>query len=143
MRIRQANESDVLKVSRLWLEMVQEMKPEYTPNIMWWRQIAHESLKAGHYHILVAEEGGRVEGFVDWFVFPEPSTGKFHAIGQHLFLKPSRRGEGIGRDLYDKAIGWAKDHGIATVDMFCFDKEKPMWEAKGFSPLRSLLRKEI
>lgn len=143
MIIRQGTESDIVKASRLWLEMVKEMRPDFTPNVEWWRRIAFESMRAGKYFILVADDGGKIVGFLDWFIFPEPSSGKIHAVGQHLYLKPELRGSGIGRNLYDKTIEEVKNMGITTVELFCFDNEKPMWEKRGFVPLRSLLRKEV
>lgn len=143
MIVRAGNESDIVKASRLWLEMVKEMRPEWTPNVEWWRKIAVGSMRSGTYFVVVADEGGKLVGFLDWFIFDEPSTGKTHAVGQHLFLRPELRGSGIGRNLYDKAMEAVKDMGINTVELFCFENEKPMWEKRGFAPVRSLLRKEI
>lgn len=143
IKIRIALEPDVIKASRLWLEMIAEMCPQFTPNVEWWRRIALNSMRIGTYFMLVADDGGKIVGFLDWFTFPEPSTGKIHAIGQHLYLKPEYREKGIGRELYEKALKTVIEGGIHTIDMFCFDREKPLWEKKGFKPLRSLLRKEI
>lgn len=142
-KIRDAYEADIVKASRLWLEMVNEMRPDFTPNIGWWRKIATDAMRQGSYFMIVADDGGKVVGFLDWFLFPEPSTGKVHAVGQHLFLKPELRGTGIGRCLYESAIEKVKETGILTVELFCFENEKPMWEKRGFVPLRTLLRKQL
>ena len=144
MVIRQATEADIVKASRLWLEMLAEMAPQFdTPNVKWWREIAAVNMRQGQYHMLVADEGGKIVGFLDWFLFPEPSTGKVHVVGQHLFLESDYRGKGTGRELYETAIAWVKEHEIKSIDMFCFDKELPMWQKRGFVPLRTLLRKEV
>lgn len=143
IQIRQANEGDITKAGRLWLEMVREMRPDFTPNVEWWRKIARESMRQGSYALLVADDGGKIVGFLDWFLFPEPSTGKIHMVGQHLFLLPEYRNSGVGRDLYERALDHGKSKGITTFELFCFDNEKPHWEKRGFSPLRTLMRKEL
>jgi GNAT superfamily N-acetyltransferase len=144
MVIRQATEADIVKASRLWLEMLAEMAPQFgTPNVKWWREIATTGMRQGTYFMLVADEGGKLVGFADWFLFPEPSTGQIHAVGQHLYLKPEYRGRGVGRELLKTAETHAMAKGVKAIDMFCFDKEKPMWEKHGYKPLRSLLRKEV
>ena len=143
MIIREALEVDIIKASRLWLEMIAEMRPDFTPNVAWWRKIAATSMRSGDYFMIVADDGGRVVGFLDWFIFPEPSTGKIHAVGQHMFLKPEFRGSGVGRKLYEIALDRVTNRGITTIDLFCFDNEKQMWEKRGFVPLRTLLRKNL
>jgi GNAT superfamily N-acetyltransferase len=143
MLIRQANEGDLLKASRLWLEMVQEMRPDFTPNVEWWRKIARESMRRGNYSMLVVDDGGKLVGFLDWFLFPEPSTGRIHMVGQHLFLKSELRGTGIGRELYEKTMEIGTARGVKTFELFCFDAEQSYWEKRGFAPLRTLMRKEI
>jgi GNAT superfamily N-acetyltransferase len=144
MTIRPATEADIVKASRLWLEMLAEMAPQYkTPNVGWWRGIATTNMRQENYFLLVADEGGKIVGFVDYFLFPEPSTGQIHAVGQHLFLRPEYRGKGMGRELLKTAEAQAIAKGVKAIDMFCFDAEKPMWEKHGYRPLRSLLRREV
>ena len=144
VNVRQATEADIVKASRLWLEMLAEMAPQFdTPNVQWWREIAAVNMRQGQYHMLVVDDGGKIVGFLDWFLFPEPSTGKVHVVGQHFYLKPEYRGHGLGRELYEKAVSWVREHKLGTIELFCFDKELPMWEKRGFKPLRTLLRKEV
>src|SRR5208337_2771488 len=37
--IRRGKEADIERVSRLWLDMVRELNPSYTPRIEWWQNI--------------------------------------------------------------------------------------------------------
>lgn len=142
MIIRPGLEQDVVKVSRLWLEMVAELAPTYTPNVGWWRTMALQHLRGNRYHIFVADLGGRLVGFIDFFFFPEPSTGKIHAVGQHFYLTPEFRGQGVGRDLYQAAIELATP--IAqVVELFAFSAQTANWEKQGYKPVRTLLRKEL
>jgi GNAT superfamily N-acetyltransferase len=141
--IRNGTEGDILKVSRLWVKMVTEMKPEWTPKVEWWRKIALNNLHGGRYFLSVADNGGKLSGFLDWFLYDEPSTGKLHAVGQHLFLDEEYRNIGIGNSLFHHAVEQAKKKKAEVIELMCFDNEKRFWEKKGFAPLRTLMRMEV
>jgi ribosomal protein S18 acetylase RimI-like enzyme len=144
VNVRQATEADIVKASRLWLEMLVELTPQFaSPNVGWWRKLAIAGLREGNRFILVADEGGRLIGFVDWCLYPDPSDGQIHAVGQHTYLKPEYRGRGIGDELYRKAIEAGKKFGVKVVDLFCMDNEKPKWEKRGYKFVMSFLRKEV
>lgn len=143
MIIRRGQIGDVLKVSRLWLKMVNELAPDYTPNVEWWRSHAEQFLKNGNYSMFVAEEGGKLVGFLDFFLFYEPSTGKLHGIGQHFYVIPEYRGNCVSGKLYRNTVKAMKEKGCKVMELFCFDNEKTMWEKKGFVLKRMLLRREL
>jgi GNAT superfamily N-acetyltransferase len=143
MMIREGTISDIFKVSRLWRDMVLEMKPDWKPNLQWWRDYCQKFLEGGNYFIFVDEDGERLNGFVDMFLFPEPSTGMVHLIGQHFYVRPYKRKTTIAGHLYRKALHLAKQKGVGAIDLFCFDNEKPMWEKRGFSQARALMRMEV
>jgi len=142
MKIREANENDVLKVSRLWLQMVEELASDLTPNLDWWRNHATSFMKSGNYFMFVAESGGKILGFIDFFLFPEPATSKIHAIGQHFYVLKEYRHTGVSSKLWKRAIKNAKKNGAQLFELFCFEKEKKFWEHHGFLPKRILVRKE-
>lgn len=143
MIIREGTEPDIIKISRLWLDMVKEMKPEYEPNVEWWRKIALQHLRSGIYYFYVADDGGKIVGFIDFFMYPEPSTGKKHCVGQHFFLKPEYRGKTTGRELYERSLSKGKKLGAKIIELFCFENERAMWKRKGFKSLRTLMRMEV
>lgn len=107
--IRKGTENDILKISRLWLKMVDELAPDYTPNVEWWREIAYNTIRNGMYHVFVIEEGGRLLGFLDFFLYPEPSTGKVHMVGQHFWVEPEMRSNCVSGKLYRTALKSAID----------------------------------
>lgn len=141
--IRPGTANDILKVSRLWLQMVTELAPELTPNVEWWRAHALNFLKNGAYHFFVADLGGKLVGFLDYFIFPEPSTGKWHGVGQHLFVLPEHRRTGIGGLLYRSTVKDMMKKGCTVQELFCFESELPGWIKKGYKPKRTLVRKEV
>jgi hypothetical protein len=141
--IRQANERDVFKISRLWYLMVKEMRPDWEPNPGLWREHCFNFLKSKKYFIFIAEEGGRVQGFIDYFLFPEPSDDKIHAVGQHFYMMPECRKGKTAWWLYKIATDTAKMQGAQILELFCFEKEIKKWKRKGYTPMRYLVRQEV
>ena len=141
--IRAATESDVLKISRLWFLMVREMRPEWDPNPALWREHCFNFLRSGKYFIFVAEEGGRILGFIDYFLFAEPSTNKLHAVGQHFYMIPEFRKGKTAWWLYKVATDTAKKLGARVLELHCFESELPKWKRKGYEPTRFLVRQEV
>jgi len=141
--IRKGNEGDLAKVGRLWLAMTQELAPSFTPNLDWWRKMARAHMQGGNYTMLVAEAGQKIIGFIDWFLYPEPSTGKVHAVGQHFYVAPEARRGKTAWALYAAAEGVVEMSAAKVMELFCFEKEQPMWAKRGYRPLRTLMRKEM
>ena len=143
MVIRAGLQSDILKVSRLWVELVKELGPELTPNVEWWREHAEIYMRSGVYFVFVAEEGGRPVGFIDYFLFKEPATSKVHAVGQHFYVLPEYRKSKVSGQLWRKAMTHGKKNGAQIYELYCFEKELPFWKRHSFLPKRNLVRREI
>lgn len=145
MIIRYANPRDIEAIAALWEEMVKELAPDYSPRRDWWERMAREMMKTDAYDALVAvsENMDRVVGFIDGFIFPEPSTGKVHAVGQHFYVRPEFREKGAAAGLYRRALRHARDRGAEVMELFCFTEERRMWGRHGFRPVRTLMRREI
>ena len=127
----------------LWVEMVKESRPEWEPNKSWWMDIAARNMVAGHYFQLFVIDDDDVCGFGDFFLFPEPSTGRLHCTGQHLYVKPEKRGTAAASRLVKAWYRTAKESGADTVELFAFYDEQDRWNKVGFEPVRVLMRKEI
>ena len=143
MVIRKGNKNDILKVSRLWLQMVNELSPKFTPNVQMFRAHCEKFMSNGNYEMFVADEGGRIVGFLDFFLFPEPSDGKLHGVGQHFYVIPEYRGNCVSGKLYKNTIRTMKERGCAVRELCCFENEKQGWIKKGYEPLRSIVRRDI
>ncbi len=128
-----------MKISRLWWDMVREMRPDWEPRQDWWREHCFGFLRTGRYFIFAAEEGGKIVGFLDYFIFPEPSTGKIHAVGQHFYVKPEYRRTRVAWHLYQSAFMAAKQRA-ENIDLFCFPEEEKFWKKRGFKPIRLSMR---
>jgi hypothetical protein len=131
--IRKGTINDVKKVSRLWLKMVDELMPEHTANLEWWRQCAFNAFNgAAGYQLFVIEDGGAILGFLDFFVLAEPSTGKAHAMARHFYIIPELRNGAAARELYHVSMSAAKAAGAQVIDLFCGEKEMAFWGDKGY-----------
>lgn len=141
--VRFATPEDVKILSGLWEQMVHELAPDYTPRRDWWESLAEELLKTSAYKALMAIDTvtGIVVGFLDGFLFPEPSTGKLHAVGQHFFVLPEYRNTTVARRLYAEAYRVAKVAGASVMELFCFPKERRFWNRHGFESARVLMRR--
>lgn len=142
VKIRLATAADVLKVGRLWLQMVSEVMPDGRPNVDWWRRRQLELLEAPNYTMWVAEEGGRVLGFVDYLIFPEPATSRLHGVGQSFYVLPECRGNGVSGRLWKKAVTELKKDGAQDLEIICADKQRPFWEKRGFRFRYSYMRRK-
>jgi len=143
--IRYARPHDVEEIASLWERMVKELKPDYAPNVSWWVGMARTLLKSEAYYALTAvdDETGRIIGFLDGFLYPEPSTGKLHGVGQHFFLIPEYRKTSIAGRLYREAVRKARAAGATVLEFFCFPAEQPFWESKGYAPVRMIMRRDL
>lgn len=143
MIIRRGTDKDIKQASVLWLDMVKELAPDYTPNVEWWQEMAHKLIELDTYYIIIAKNGERIIGFIDFFLYPEPATGKIHAVGQHFYVKPEYRKGIVSSGLWKQALRLAKEKDAENIELFCFENEQPMWVKKKFKPVRVLVRRAI
>lgn len=139
-KIRKANEDDLDEINLLWLKMVKELTEYHNPNLEWWKNIARDSLKSGTYTILIALVNSKIVGFIDWFYFPEPLTGKIHAVGQHFFVHPAYRKTSVGYLLYKNGLKMVKEKNIKVLDLFSSIKDNK-WNKIGYIPIRKIMRR--
>lgn len=141
--IKYATTKDIPEIVDLWEKMVYELTgPDATPNKEWWAAQAIKLLEMQSiYEILVAKQGKRIIGFIDYFIYPEPATGMLHGVGQHFYVTPEHRGSNIASRLYRKTLTVMKKKSVDVMELFCFDSEKDMWQRKGFMPRRTLMRR--
>ena len=115
--IRKGSEADIEQVSRLWLDMVRELNPSYTPSIEWWKNITLGLMRFyENYHLFVAEAAQDAVGFLDFMTVPEPATGCAHAVCRHLYVRPERRNSGISNSLLRQFNESAKMDGAAVLE---------------------------
>lgn len=142
--VRIAEPEDIQQVSDLWLKMVNEIYPENTPRQDWWIEICKALMTTERYFIVIAEVDGRIVGFIDGFAFPEPSTGKIHGVGQHMYVSPEYRSTSAARKLYKKGIQIARRlFNVQVREFYCTPENRPFWEKKGYVSHRLMMRRTV
>jgi ribosomal protein S18 acetylase RimI-like enzyme len=133
MKIRPANEKDILQVSLLWLKMVRELTPHTKPNVEWWKSRQGYLMCMENYAMHVAEdEDGKLVGFIDHMVCPEPSNSKILGIGQTLYVLPQYRNSYIAGRLWKMMLKHFKEKKVQEIEIICADEQKPFWKKRGF-----------
>lgn len=140
--IRMATKEDVGNISLLWEKMVLSMRPGWQPSREVWEGMCIAMMDSGFYSVLVVEKDKNIVGFADGMMFPEPSTGKMHGVGQHFFILPEYRGM-LGGELYREIISLALEKGAEVLEFFCFPEELPFWNRHGYQPARIMVRRYV
>ena len=144
MIIRQATIADASAISLLWEQMVKEVYPKFTPNRKWWEKMMVALIESPmvQYTVVVAEQQSEIIGFIDGLVFPEPSTGKIHGVGQHFFILPEYRHSSIAGRLYGSIVGHALKKKAEVLEFFCSPENIQFWNKRGYGLMRCVMRKE-
>jgi ribosomal protein S18 acetylase RimI-like enzyme len=107
--IRDARPEDALAVDRLDARITGLAKPDY------WRRIFAQFSDRPDGHILIAEAGGQILGFIIGEVraweFGSPPTGWIFAIG----VDPDHRLNKLGSRLFEAMCGRLRQSGVKTV----------------------------
>ncbi len=140
--IRLGNKKDVEQISKLWFQMVNELRPDWKPNINWWKKMCYALLDMkDFYSIAVAEIKGEIVGFMDGLAFPEPSTGKLHGVAQHFYILPKYRKSNVALKLYRYVLRLAQERKVEIFEFFCFSDNKDFWSKKGYKEIRTMMRR--
>lgn len=133
MIIRRAFEYDVHKLARLWLAMVNELNPDFDPNLQWWRRDTLNMMRHDKdYMCLLAEEGGKVVGFSDGYIMLEPAQGKILFFSRHSYVQPELRHGDVIKKIYRELTAEARARGAQALMFGCGDTTKAMWESHGY-----------
>lgn len=143
MIIGRGTEGDLHEVGRLWLAMVDELAPESEPNLDFWRAITVNLMRLTHYVMLVAEEGRKIIGFVDFGFEVDAATSRIQMTTRHFYVIPEARGTGVAGRLYRAGMRTGQDRGARDVVFLAGDRERPFWERHGYERGQNVMRKAI
>ncbi len=135
-------EKDIDSVGLLWLDMVNEMMPNEKPRMDWWLKIAKHLYGTGMYSIVIARYMERIIGFIDYVLFPEPSTGEYHGVAQCLYVVPEYRNKKrISFNMVRMAIRNSKIRGAKKIEFFVMHDDQKKWIRRGYYPYRTMMRR--
>ena len=86
----------------------------------------------------VAEAGGEVVGFALWFLNFSTWLGRHGLYLEDLFVRPSHRGQGLGKALLETLVAIARQRGYGRVEWVVLDWNEPahaFYRAMGAAPM--------
>lgn len=115
--------------------MVNELHPEYKPDLQGWRNQVENWMRGDNYFMLVAEDGGKLFSFMDWFIVYDPANSVTKGIGNYFYALPETRAGSLPGRLWRAGLGIGKKFGIGEINMTCDEKKLPFWKKHGFEPV--------
>jgi RimJ/RimL family protein N-acetyltransferase len=104
-----------------------------------WRDVSDERRylravrRSPHAAVFVADAGGRIVGRLSLARDSHPASPHVADLG--LMVAAPYRGRGVGRRLLDEAVAWAREVGIAKLELHVFPHNEPairLYERFGF-----------
>ena len=146
--LRPATETDVESLLRLWLALSAEGEAA-DPRYRMRRDaadaarifIASQWLSDVDHRVVLAEAGERIVGFMTARVSPPHSVLQTPTTVMitDAYVDPEQRRAGIGRDLFEALIEWARDRGAEQVEVgtLALDhRAVAFWRSVGFGDWR-------
>jgi len=115
--IREAKESDLLAIGQLTLELIETMSDTEGIDIKLIAENCRNLLNEVNSHILVAEIGGVVVGFVNFTTRKTILHRGLSGLIDELIIAKSYRGKGIGKQLLSSAIEKSRQLGCCEVEV--------------------------
>ena len=106
--VREAVNQDVESIIRVF-------KTTYLKDESWARSALRRLLATSNYVMLVAELGGIVVGYADYYVLPSIWEKWNEATVNYLFVHKDYQGKGIGSKLLEEVVKRADKVGIAEI----------------------------
>jgi hypothetical protein len=100
-------------------------------------------MKAGNYTLIVAEDNGKIAGFIDYMLIYEPSINGKLAFSRHWYIKPEYRKGTAAKDLYGYGTKHARSHGASRYRFLSSEGQLEMWKHRGHKVIQYLMEKEL
>lgn len=138
------DEVQLLETLRLWEAWTEERGLKLDRQL--WCRYVHARISAGNYLPIVAWDGDIGVGMAEMGLLIDPFTGRLSAHGDHLYVLPEYRQEGVMKKIYDTGealvkIFGAEDHYI-PVDLEHADFLIPFYRSHGFRPYAMTFHRE-
>jgi ribosomal protein S18 acetylase RimI-like enzyme len=115
MRVRDFSQGDIDAICLFKEKSVKKNMPGCRLDMAFFRKLLLKDVSANPKHVKVAEEDGRIVGYV-WFKEVESDIGKFGRI-EHIFVEPQLRGKGIAKSLMKEVEKYVRGVGIGSIKL--------------------------
>jgi len=156
MKIRQAAVSDVPAIQRLYQEL-DTYHADLLPGVF--RALTEAArpdslvrdwIEDTDADYLVAEDHGRIIGFLNIRKAAHPRYPMFRphdfAMIENAVVEKSQRGGGIGTQLFNAAVAWARERGLNHIQTTVWSantRTKDFYYRQGFEPLTERLELDL
>jgi ribosomal protein S18 acetylase RimI-like enzyme len=133
IQVRQATAEDAAAIARLLHDFNLEFE-EPTPDVETLSAKVRKLLEAGEITVLLAGEGP--DGLAVLRFRPALWSEGLETYLQELYVVPSLRGNGIGRELLQRAIDLARERGADGIDLNTGETDtaaRGLYESMGFT----------
>jgi GNAT superfamily N-acetyltransferase len=94
----------------------------------------HEAMPQGRWHAWIAEPGGcgavEIVRWVPGRLDPTPRRAWIHSV----YVEPSLRRRGIGRQLTEAMVAWCREQGFQWIYLHASEQGRPLYQSLGFQP---------
>ena len=115
--IREARKSDLLTIRKLTLELIEAMGNTEGIDIKLIAENCQNLLSEANSHILVAEIGGVVVGFVNFTTRKTILHRGLSGLIDEIIIAKNYRGKGLGKQLLSSAIEKSRQLGCCEVEV--------------------------
>lgn len=152
MKIRQATTWDCLKISDLWVKMIEEVEVLYREATIKEKEKFYITLLSKCYNkdncviVLIDEDTDTIVGYTSGHFF-YLSCGTSNLIGNcdDIYIEKEYRSTGALEDMLNWLITYGKSYGVKEMNfetVYNPDLIK-LWERKGYKPAMITYRKEV
>lgn len=154
IEIREATSKDLPEVADLW-ELLAEHHEKLSPHfsLAWdskrkWSKYLKKKFSEISTKLIVAEENGRLVGFMLCLLAPNAPVYKERKIGvvSDVYVLEERRMKGVGREMLNFAVKWFKKNRVRTVQLFVAHDNvaaRAVWHQLGFEPFMIYKRLDL
>ncbi|HKO11281.1 MAG TPA: GNAT family N-acetyltransferase [Acidobacteriaceae bacterium] len=93
-----------------------------------------EAMPQGRWHAWIAEPGGcgaiEIVRWVPGRLDPTPRRAWIHSV----YVEPSLRRRGIGRQLTEAMVAWCREQGFQWIYLHASEQGRPLYQSLGFQP---------
>lgn len=138
VRIRQATMADLRLLLGYRRAMVEEMdgadKASVNRMIRALGLYLRAAIPEGSWHSWIVDPGGcgsvKIVRWVPGQLDPTPRRAWIHSV----YVEPSFRRRGIGRQLTQTIIAWCRERGFEWIYSYASDQGRPLYQSLGFVP---------
>ncbi len=151
MDIRYAKESDESQILALLDQLISEVNlrggfTKSTEGETPRRKIFKEMMARKDTIMIVAEEKGKLLGFVDFFIMPIVRRGYYNVHIEDFVVDESARGKGVGTAILKKVVSLCKEKGFKVVKLDSgleLTSAHKFYEKNGFKFTEKMFRLDI